>query len=113
MRWFVAERSKISPKFIHHEYLLAPADGEVFMALPKGFGASCSTCDADARGFKEGSHIPLKGKSLLSIMEELGHEYVTILRLDIEGAEYQIVDSIAENYQRGTIAPKICQILIE
>ncbi len=44
-------------------------------------------------------------KRLSSLMEELGHERIDLLKLDIEGAEYAVLDSMMED---GIYASVLC-----
>jgi FkbM family methyltransferase len=45
-------------------------------------------------------------RSLPSLMRELGHSHIDLLKLDIEGAEYQVLDPIA----RAEITPSILAV---
>ena len=51
--------------------------------------------------------IEVEVKKLKTIMEELEHEKIDLLKMDIEGAEYQVIDELANS----DIRPK--QLLIE
>lgn len=42
---------------------------------------------------KSDSHIQVPVRTLQSILGELGHQYIDLLKLDVEGAEYQIIKS--------------------
>ncbi len=42
-------------------------------------------------------------RSLPSIMRELGHEHIDFLKLDIEGAEYEVLQSVLA----GIVAPYV------
>ena len=64
------------------------------MALPRGHGISFSQLDADVRGFKENSYVELPGKCLSTIMRELGHSHLDILKLDVEGAEEVVIRTL-------------------
>jgi FkbM family methyltransferase len=44
--------------------------------------------------------------TLPSIMSELGHDYVNILKIDVEGAEFDALDVLIETYN-GSSLPKI------
>lgn len=46
---------------------------------------------------KTEDYIELKVKRLSQIMKENGHEEIDLLKLDIEGAEYKVIDSIIED----------------
>ena len=51
--------------------------------------------------------ISVPVKKLATIMDELGHDRIDILKMDIEGAEYDVIDDIAHS----SIRPQ--QILVE
>jgi FkbM family methyltransferase len=51
--------------------------------------------------------IEFQVKSLTTLMRELGHDRIDILKLDIEGAEYGVIDKLALNSFRPS------QILLE
>jgi FkbM family methyltransferase len=46
---------------------------------------------------KTTDYIEVKVKRLRKIMRENGHEKIDLLKLDIEGAEYKVIDSIIED----------------
>ncbi|MBS1589418.1 MAG: FkbM family methyltransferase [Bacteroidetes bacterium] len=46
-------------------------------------------------------------KSLKTIMQELGHTHIDVLKIDIEGSEYDVIDNILDEKLSVT------QILIE
>lgn len=52
-------------------------------------------------------YIQVKMKSLSDIVKDLGHQMINILKLDIEGAEYDVLDNVMDS---GII---IDQILVE
>ena len=56
---------------------------------------------------KSGEGISLKVKKLSSIMNDLNHNTVDVLKMDIEGGEYKVI----ENFINENIKPKI--LLIE
>lgn len=43
---------------------------------------------------KSNSHIQVPVRTIQSVLEELGHQHVDLLKLDVEGAEYQIINSV-------------------
>lgn len=45
---------------------------------------------------KTESYFEAKVDSVANIMERLGHNKITLLKMDIEGAEYKVIDSIIE-----------------
>ncbi|MFV3410583.1 FkbM family methyltransferase [Bdellovibrio bacteriovorus] len=46
---------------------------------------------------KTTKYIELKVDRLKSIMDQLGHRHLDLLKIDIEGAEYQVIKSIVED----------------
>ena len=45
----------------------------------------------------EEDSIPLKFKSLNDIMKSFNHQHIDVLKIDIEGYEYQLIDYIYDN----------------
>jgi FkbM family methyltransferase len=43
------------------------------------------------------SHIEVPVRRLKNVMDELGHQRIDLLKLDIEGAEYAVLDSVLED----------------
>ncbi len=46
---------------------------------------------------KTENYISVKVKRLSSLMKELGHQRIDLLKIDIEGAEYKVIESIIED----------------
>jgi len=46
---------------------------------------------------KTEGHISVNVKRLSSVMQELGHQKIDLLKIDIEGAEYKVINSIIED----------------
>lgn len=45
---------------------------------------------------KTSDYFDAKVKSLSSIMKELGHDHIDLLKIDIEGAEYEVLDDLVD-----------------
>lgn len=52
-------------------------------------------------------------KSLPTIMRELGHDWVHVMKMDIEGAEYSVLRSIVQHYKNVQQAVPITQAQVE
>lgn len=52
-------------------------------------------------------------KSLPTIMAQLGHTWIDVLKMDIEGAEYKVLSSIVQYYAKAKQAIPITQAQIE
>ena len=94
-----------SSKFVMHEYGLAAFDGIAFFNPPENEEhVSHTLLDRPATKTKA---ISVPVKKLSTIMEELGHEHIEILKVDIEGAEYDVINDM----DRSGIIPN--QVLVE
>jgi len=103
MRW--VEKQNFPHEFIVHEYGLGVCDGEMAFFPPKNKNhVSYSILE---RPDTEAEKVVLKVKSLASIMKDLRHSYIDILKMDIEGGEYAVID----NLSASGVFPQ--QILVE
>jgi len=104
LRWI--EEQTLPREFVMHQYALARTDGALELFAPANAEhASYSSLAGSAH--LSGSSISVPAKRLDTIMRELGHSRVDLVKMDIEGAEYGVIDSL----ERGGIAP--LQLLIE
>jgi len=98
-------RQQFSHQFIMHEYGIAAFDGEAPFNPPEDSNHVSHTMldrpSTNAKSFL----VPVK--RLSTIMQELGHTRIDLLKMDIEGAEYEVIDDIAVS----GIRPR--QILVE
>lgn len=97
------------PEAFHfHSYGLAATDGQISFAEPADPGIrslyASSTEDTAGKGLKK--HV-LPVRRLSTILQTLGHQRIDILKMDIEGAEYEVVEDIV-NAQ-----VPIAQVLVE
>lgn len=77
-------------------YALAEKDCELEFAIPKNEGWVSGTAAEvrnDGRDLDMVNKIRVQGRSLRSIMKELGHSKINLLKMDIEGSEFDIMDS--------------------
>lgn len=82
---------KLPPGFILHEYGVAAHDGEVSFFAPDNPSHVSHTM---IEGATAGSRITVPVKRLATIMQELSHSRIDLLKMDIEGAEYDVVDDL-------------------
>lgn len=96
---FVKESGNIST----HRVALSGHDGEVLMWPPERENhVSHSAVSQSHR-----SPITVPSQRLTSIMAEVGDEKIDILKMDIEGSEYEVIDDLA----RSDIRPG--QVIVE
>ncbi len=97
-------RQNFPPNFVLHEYGLADFDGEVTFNSPKNQDHVSHTMLDRPSG---NATIQVPVKTLTTIMQELDHDHIDLLKMDIEGAEYQVIEDLV----KSTIRP--AQLLIE
>jgi FkbM family methyltransferase len=79
------------PRFSAHHAAIAVADGPVRMQITHD---AESQSVSGARLYDSHSFVEVPGRSLRSLMAELGDERIDLLKLDIEGSEYQLLPSL-------------------
>jgi len=90
------------PGIIFHPIGIYSEDGEIEFFIPHQEGVG-SMSALNLSYSKES----IKGevKTLSSIMKELGHDHVDLLKIDIEGAEHTVLDSILKT---KTLPTQLC-----
>jgi FkbM family methyltransferase len=88
-----------------HEYGLAGFDGEVTFNPPADPAHVSHTMLARPETGARAITVPVK--RLTTIMRALGHDHVVVLKMDIEGAEYAVIDDLA------VAAVRPLQVLVE
>ncbi|MFZ4986729.1 MAG: FkbM family methyltransferase [Blastocatellia bacterium] len=99
------KRQGFSDRFIMHEYGIASFDGNVSFSPPENPDHVSHTI-LDRPSTKSNA-ITVPVKKLATIIQELGHAQIDVLKMDIEGAEYEVIQDI----YRSKIRPG--QILVE
>lgn len=75
-------------RFSAHRAAIAPGDGPLRMQITHD-RQSKSVSSADL--YESSEYVEVPGRSLTSLMAELGDERIDLLKLDIEGSEYEVV----------------------
>lgn len=103
VKWIQAQ--ELPYKFHFYKYGLAATDGNGRFIPPKDpRHVSYSLVD---RYHTRDIALMLRVKRIGTIMRELGHTHIDILKMDIEGAEYDVIQDIQESDVRPN------QILVE
>ena len=103
IEWLKAQR--LPKEFISHEYGLASYNGKAKFKLPKNINYISHSIIENSSTQSES--IEVEVLRLSTIMQQLNHKKIDVLKIDIEGAEYEVIDNIlSENID-------IVQILVE
>lgn len=99
------KRQWFSDNFVMHNYGIAAFDGNVPFNPPENPDhVSYTILDRPSTKTRA---ISVPVKRLSTIMQELGHVHIDIIKMDIEGAEYDVIKDIC----KSDIRPE--QILVE
>ena len=81
--------------FHFYEYALGTSDGKILFHLPINenyvSGSLMMHKNVQSKG------IEVVQKCILSIMRELGHTQIDILKIDIEGSEFSVIEDVLNN----------------
>ena len=97
---FIAQQfseKSLSPAFIFKPLGLWDAETQLQFFAPKtrGWTGSYSALNLQGTTVKESISVPVK--RLSTLMRENGHTCIDLLKMDIEGAEYRVINEIIEN----------------
>jgi FkbM family methyltransferase len=79
------------PRFSAHHAAIATSDGPIRMQVTHDPGSQSVSA---AHLYDSHSFIELPGRTLPSLMAELGDERIDLLKLDIEGSEYELLPTL-------------------
>jgi FkbM family methyltransferase len=108
-------RQELPPGFVHHALAVAAHDGPLAFALPRKprdvnfrprTGSAVAAADT-ALVDNGGQLFTAPAERLLTIARRLGHERIDVLKLDIEGGEYAVLDDLLRS------GPAVRQLLVE
>lgn len=100
------EKAEIPEHFHFYQYGLSDRDGMADFYLPKNKDY-VSSSEVLHQGVDENNLVKVPMKTLRNIMKELECNKIDILKLDIEGTEFKIIDDLLNE------ADKITQICLE
>ena len=99
------EKQNLSNQFQFHPYGISHKDGSITLYAPQD--PTWVSHSVIAEGHAADRKIEAPVKTLSTIMKELGHKQIDLLKLDIEGSEYTVV----RDFIGAGIFPE--QVLIE
>jgi FkbM family methyltransferase len=103
---WIAQRTDLSPKFHFHPVGLDKKTGTAHFNLPKN-KEHVSGSIINHQNVDENNIVEVQMKSITDIVSENNHNYIDVLKMDIEGSEYCVIDSILNS------SIEIKQILLE
>lgn len=103
LRWLRTQ--SIPEKFVVHPYGLADLDGQLAFFPPADPGHASFSIAGQVG--TPGVSVVLPVKRLSTIMEELNHDAIDLLKLDVEGAEYGVIRDLVSSGLR------VKQVLVE
>ncbi|WP_430813558.1 FkbM family methyltransferase [Carboxylicivirga sp. RSCT41] len=93
----------VSARLRHHEIALGWKDSKELFFLNRENIAGCGL----VKSSEHREQIEVQCLTLSSIMKQLGHASIDVLKIDIEGAEYEVIDNILDS------SVAIGQLLVE
>lgn len=99
------KKQGFSDRFVMHEYGIAAFDGNAYFYPPPS--AKYFSYTLLDRPKMKAHAILVPVKRLSTILGELGHDHIDVLKMDIEGAEYDVINDMS----KSDIRPQ--QILVE
>ncbi len=79
------------PRFSAHQAAIATRDGLIRMQVTHDVR---SQSVSSAGLYESDDYVELPGRTLPSLMAELGDDHVDLLKLDIEGGEYEVLPTL-------------------
>jgi len=109
IEWIRAQQSRgeLPERFVFHEYGVGDHDGITTFYPPRRPQSSNYSSIDRGRGFRGAERIKAQVYRLESIMQMLGHSAIDILKMDIEGGEYAVIEDLLQS------DIKVGQILVE
>ena len=114
----------LTRRYHPHPFLLGTTDGNITLDLPTGHADSYAAVDSGgAQGFRGRQHVA-PARTITSLMALLNHTRLDVLKIDIEAAEFAVLDGLlqgdedtrgaaSERHRLPTRRLPACMLLIE
>lgn len=90
VRWLQSQQ--LPPELVFHEVGLAGYDSQARFYVPKG--ANHVSHSIVRQEHVSADVMPVRVARLTPLMRQLGHDHIDVLKIDIEGAEYAVIESL-------------------
>lgn len=98
----------LPPQFVFHELGLSDFDGELPFYPPRKAGSTHFSQERRGGWFDSQQPVVGKVRRLTTIMQSLGHMRIDVLKLDIEGSEFEAIpDILASGIEIGQLLVEI------
>lgn len=89
---------ELPENFRFHPWAAAGKDGSLrlYRRINKRGKTSRVMWTADSNAADDSDYVDAPAYTIATIMQKLGHERVDLLKVDVEGAEYEILDGLAD-----------------
>ena len=87
------EQQSLPPGLVFHDYGIAAEDGEIEFYAPRKSSSAHFTPVQRYRVAPQ-ERVRARVRALRSIMRDLGHTRIDLLKMDIEGGEYDVIEDI-------------------
>ena len=87
-------RQSLPPQFVFHDWGLSDFDGELPFYPPRRAGSTHFSQECRAGWFSRQSPVLGQVRRLATILRALGHSRLDVLKLDIEGSEFEAIRDI-------------------
>jgi FkbM family methyltransferase len=92
LAWVI--KQELPSSLVIHEFGISAKNGFADLYAPAQPGMISHSFRSPKHGLSKISSVKVPVKRIGTIMHELGHDHVDILKMDIEGAEYEVLEDI-------------------
>jgi FkbM family methyltransferase len=90
-------RQKLPPQFVFHDYGISDFDGMLDFYPPRRPGSTHFSQERRGGLFDRRRPVPGRVYRLTTILKELRHNRIDVLKLDVEGAEFEAVADVVSS----------------
>jgi FkbM family methyltransferase len=99
-------RQALPPQFVFHDWGISNFDGQLPFYPPRKAGSTHYS--QERRASRQAQPVLGQVRRLATIMQSLGHDHIDVLKLDVEGSEFEAVpDLLASGIRVGQLLVEI------